>query len=103
MAYKIGQVIIDNTELTFGKLTEDNQIDSNSVNILDVINGKSDYSNVFCLYRLGIQARPGSKIAIGSEVIWIGRSGTYEICHELVQVTDLKLLSPTTYIIDFKY
>ena len=33
----------------------------------------------------------------------IGRSGTYEIANDLIQVSTLQMLSEGTFIIDFKY
>lgn len=87
MAYKIGQVIIDNTSGSWEK-----------IEIME-----SDKVKATALRKIGVLAEPGSKMEINGEEIWIGRTGTYEINIDTVFITSLKVLSKTKYIINYKY
>lgn len=106
MVYRIGQVVVDNQDNAYGNLTFDSsgqeKIADGSVNIIQNIIHAS-YPEAVSLKRLGIQSRPGSKFAIGNEIIYIGRSGSYELFHDLITVSDLKVLSSDVFIIDFRY
>lgn len=97
MAYKIGQVVEVNNN---NCIDENENIIEGAPDVMDTI--RNQYSIPY-LNNFGIQARPGSFFAIDGEVIMIGRSGTYEINNDLIQVSSLQLLSKGTFIIDFKY
>lgn len=96
MAYKIGQIVKPINQ----SYINDYDIIGNPQNVIDTV---SLQYGINYLNNFGIQARPGSFFAIDNEIIMIGRSGTYEINNDLVRVSNLRLLSPGTYIIDFKY
>lgn len=105
MAYKIGQVVQVVTSAQSATYIEQGENDFTIIGtppniITDIIYPK--YGIRF-LNNFGIQARPGSLFAIDGEIIMIGRSGTYEIANDLIQVSTLQMLSEGTFIIDFKY
>ena len=102
MAYRIGQVILNNVDGSLflndsngtSGITKTNNIFTNISN-----NGY----NVSNLKHFAIQAPPGASFEIDGEEIWMGRSGTYEIDTDLVNVSDIRLLSKHLFIIDFRY
>lgn len=98
MAYKIGQVIKLVTAQQATAYSDGTQEASNI--ITDLI---YPYYGIRYLNNFGIQARPGALFSIEGEEIVIGRSGCYEINNDLIQVSDLRMLSEGTFVIDFKY
>ena len=106
MSYKIGQLrkIIEQDYYSYDDSNNGYTITNNPENIITELSNNYSISS---LSRFGIQAKPGSLIAIGDnndvEIIMIGRSGIYEIYTDLVEVSNIQLLSQGSYIIDFKY
>jgi len=95
MAYRIGQVLIDNTSGDY---------DENTNIFNENIKGAGTWrSGIPYLQRFGVQSRPGAIFRIGQEQIRIGRSGVYELASDLVKVTDIGVISEDIFIIDFKY
>lgn len=104
MSYKIGQVVIDNTQNEFGSYTRNSSNeyffgDSRTEIISHSIRAPFGIS---ALSKFGIQSRPGAVFAIGDEIIVIGRSGTYELANDLIKIDKLYVLSPDIFIIDFR-
>lgn len=100
MAYKIGQVVINNTEECW-KISNDEYAMKGSP--IDAFTQIQNNYGVYNLNNIGIQSRPGAIFAIDDEIIIIGRSGVYELSNSLVSISSIKLLSIDTFIIDFRY
>ena len=105
MAYRIGQIISTSSRKNYDVDENGNYIIVNGDGAppYDVMNEIKTTFGVQKLSHIGIQAPPGSLFALDDEVIMIGRSGSYELFNDLVTISSIKILSPATYIIDFRY
>ena len=105
MSYRIGQVVATTNRTSYEKDQngEYSIVWGNGAPPPDVMNSIVDQYGIDSLSHIGIQARPGSVIALDDEIIIIGRSGSYELFNDLVTITSIKILSPGTYIVDFRY
>lgn len=103
MAYRVGQIVkqVNNNYYSQDPSTHEYIISEGCPNV--IAEAITPRYGIQYLNRFGIQSRPGALFAIDGEVIMIGRSGTYEIYNDLIQVSKLQMLSEGTFIIDFKY
>lgn len=56
------------------------------------------------LKKIGIQSAPGFKFAVNGEQIMLGRSGSYELDEENIEITNLNILDTNKpFILDYEY